>query len=151
LILVGDSVRKVSTPDSTQHWISAVVSPDGQWAAVRQIKNQNTSGLYRVELATGRETPLLPGRRWWPFSWSRDGRIFMLLADTITQAALAVETKPAAGAAPRTQAVFPPPGRYPLCNLQAIGMSDDGELALCWQVDLNSDVYIVDDFGAKRR
>jgi dipeptidyl aminopeptidase/acylaminoacyl peptidase len=150
LILVGDSVRRVSTPDSTHYWTIAVVSPDGRWAAVSQGEGGRLGGLYRVELATGLETPLL-GPGWLPLSWSRDGRIYLLRGDTITQAALAVETMPAAGGAHRTLALFSPAGRYPLCDARSVGISDDGEVALCGEVDLNSDVYIVDDFGAGRR
>jgi Tol biopolymer transport system component len=150
LILVGDSIRRVSPPDSNHYWTMAVMSPDGRWAAVRQAGPDGRGIAFRVELATGRETPLL-GRGWLPLSWSRDGRILMVLGDTITQAEVAVEAMPAAGGALRRLAVFPPAGRFALCDSRSVGISDDGEVALCGEVDLNSDVYIVDNFGAGPR
>jgi len=150
LTLVGDSLRRVSTPDSTHYWVNAVVSPDGLWAAVQHWGREGT-GVYRVELATGREAPLITGQDRLPFNWSEDGRIYLLRSDTISGAALSVESMPADGGVLRTLTVFPSVGRIPLCFVGATAMSDDGEMALCLEFELNSDVYIVDDFGAGRR
>jgi eukaryotic-like serine/threonine-protein kinase len=147
LILVSDSLRTISTPDASHRWYHPVLSPDGKWVAVQHYGPDGV-GIYRVDRGNGRETPLLLGADRFPFSWSRDGRLHLIRFDTITNGALAFETVSAEGGNPKVMKVFPRQGRFPLCVERRMDISQDGELAVCSEVDLNSDVYVLDNFGA---
>ena len=145
LDLAQGAEQLISTPDSMDFWIAAVISPDGrQVVAAENDRSTNRYKLWRTTVAGSRWIPVpIPAGDNIPLVWREDGWIYFF--NQIPGSLPAIWRMKPDGLRRELVAHLPV-----ACRLGFVSMSGDGRRLVCAVHELQPDIWLVSGFDPRK-